>query len=1287
MARKIAPMKLECEVAFVPAVHDDRGGTVIFKGEQIKRQIESIGYNLNLEFPDASLPIGIRWRISPDLGLPITPFSIFRKGKKSTLPMKRISIDIANADKGKTVKFKNGPFYRAIVNIKNTQSSTANYAIAPLDAEFQDSRGRKQFFNAVAPGSSFSFLMDQPYLGGLHITGSSFEVVSATGITMQNYVNDPDWKLIQIVGLPFHKDSIDRDLYDTGKQGFVNTLLPPEEACRQRIDIYKLFYKNSPAAAPGGTPIPEWKVPDGAKLEKSYQQTAPILNGVTGTLNDIKEMLTKVYQTAPELYSGLQKNYLKEIKTLGIVDPANPNPSEDGTFQHPVCAATILSASTDNWHALGLGFGTLDFLPLGSNLPNNVLAAVALPGNIHAFDYMISASFRIPKIILVPQQDGFSIRYKQKLVGFEEGEYATLSHFDIQKPLPPLSLLAETIRQNRPLTRDDHYYEHVRLSWERTLQQEESPMCYSIAFKDNLLSGGAVRFLNETRPFIEGTNQPYVPAVRADENAEALPGREGNDFDRFHHDRSSVPFAGSITQHYYVATQNVFGLWSRWSVTTHTLVARTPQVPQVISANLSTNHEGITTHNYPGSKLEITVAWDWEDRTPFEIQLAGYFISPPVEDPPTNIPGIINGNNGGTIVRYRIRFNGFAPQLMKPDLSNNLIPVAVTEGSVEEDESGSAGSSDGQPSLSNPDMRTYRVSIKNIALDFTSETKLYFTAYARASEMRNPALLSGFSKPVVVQTADPVPRNPPVFVPDIRFATLPDVNNISRYQLQFPPVPGAISYAVYLATEMILLDRLTSITNYPKEKSIFQRRDALNTASINPVDRKRAIDAFTRVNKNPLTLLPGKSLVEIELELNGDTQGLFIYAVSSFTEQGAESPLSDWIYVVVPEKITPGPPVLNGVVNKKLPQPKASIKLNVGDGRNTESIELYRTNKAYLGSDIDMMGLPVSIGPTTGWTKFRITGGSNDEAVNDPLLPFDYYKIEEEIPTGWAPFYYRAVSLGTNQPTNGKLPGRSPASNLLELLPPAPSEAPTLTNVSLSSVGVDILRLSFQTNAYVGKSPFGNHTIKVYKQNEGTLLFDPLTGGDIPDLRKLTAGESEPLKQLVRLPGIDSTGTSAYALNLGLPEKIVLKIEVFDPLGRKSEQVISFSRPPEGVIISDIKVRSRLVETAISFKTNVSKVKPRRGQNTLTILLKSRSNVIRTLLNVGMHTIPDRLPPFPVGRGGVFGGTQQGDLFVYGVRFRNISGNNPFNRTMSLIIQLTDFKGNRAEEEIILNER
>lgn len=1264
-SRKIAPEFFDFEAGYAPAVINEAGGKRIFKREEIQQLLVDNHIGIETEVPASAVPVALRWRLSQNLGFPITPFNLWRKVKKSVSS----SVDIIHNNDFPFVYFLNGSFFRLTLDIKNNDTVDRNFIITPLDWKYRE-YDAKSFTLFVAAGTTGFISFDQPNTSGVKITGGNFFIQGGKGIRMEDYVNDPDWKLIQVVGLPFKQGAVDPQLYSNDKQGFINSLTDPVAASVQRVDLYKLFYKDPPSTAADGTVLPLWKTPTGVELNEAYSKNISIKNGQTGVLNDLKEMLEMVYTTAPAIYLGKQKNFLKEIQSLGIVDPANPNPKDNGTYKNPVCNTTLLSVSTDCWHSLGLGFGTIDFLPsAGTNF-----AAIIVPGDLHAFDYMVSAKFRTP---IIHYEVEFPAVLKEKFDGFTENEYAALCHFDLQLPPMPSQMLADTVEVNRPLIRDDHYYEDVRISWLKPLIAKKNPPVYAVALRNNI--SGAVNYLNDERHLIPGKPMPFLPASRSDADAPELTGRDSNFFDRYYHDRAAVPFIGNIIQQYYSASQNVFGLWSNWSIAQHQLSAKAPQVPRLVSASLKTNHEGITNHIYNDSVLEIVLSYDWEDRTPFEIQVGGYFFSPPVANPPVTVPGIVKSNSGGAMEKYVIRFTGDTPVLGKLDVADNFVAVSTTEGEVSEDPTATSGSSNGLPPASDPDIRSYRIKLKQISLNFTAETKLFFALYSRGSENKNTVLQSLYSPSLVINCLDPVAREAPVFTPEIKWAALPDASNISRYHLNITPVTGAVGYAVYRATEMSVRDRMNGITNYPANGSIFQRRDALNLASA--ADKKAAIDAFIRINNS---LIMG---MQVELEMDGDTGGLFLYAVSSFTEQGAESPLSDWIYVAVPEKITPAPPMLTGFVNKKIASPLAVLKVTPGAGSNTSTVELFRTTKKYLGADINMMGLPVQIGPAAGWSRYKVTDGINDEEVLDPAEPFDYYKVNEEIGNGWASVYYRVVGLGLNQPVNGKLPGRSASSNLLELLPPPPVTAPVINDAFITGNGpLTQIRLSFKTNAYVGSSPYGSHTVFIYKLNANG-LFDQLAGNEIPLLNKIIPPAAEPMDELIRLNAAPN-GFFNYGLNLAIEEKITLKIIVTDPLGRSSNAIVSYIKPApeEGIIISGIQVRTLAGVVRVVFKTNVGKSIPILGQNKLEIILRTlRMN--RMLINIAMHDIPDVLKlPATVG---IAGGTTRDEngLFTYTAAFRGAAFIKAFSLADTLIIRITDPKGEATEQAHALNFR
>jgi hypothetical protein len=1258
--RKPLPSHFECEAAYVPLMYTPEGTRRIFSVEEVKAILASQNAAIPPGIAERVFPVGLRWRVSPELGLPITPFTVWRKIKKSTIAPVQASLQRAT---GKTL-FLNGPFYRMVLAIKNNTTGPVTVDVTTLNSKYQEKGGKRFTISLTASGTT-SLVIDHPNVSGVKIN-SLVSITSALGITMRDYVNDPAWERVQVVGLPFKPGSIDTTLYTPDKQGFIGALTDPETACIQRADMYRAFVNPSPAVATDGTALPGFMYPKGDELLNAYRQATTTVGGSSGTLLDIREMFEKVYKQAPALLLGKQKNFIKTVHTLGIVDPANPNPKQNATFENPVCSTTLLSATTDCWHALGLGFGTIDFIPLG-NPAGGVLRAAALPTGLMAYDYMVTGVFKTPVIELVFD---FPVGLKEKWTGFEETEFAAICHFDLQLPPSPVSLQADTVSENRPLHRDDFYYEEVRLSWIKEAIQDRSPLCFAIAFRNNV-TGEPVRLLNSGRPFIPGVPQPYIPAKRADAGAEDPPGREGSAFLRFFHDRSPAPFAGSVSQQYYVAAQNVFGHWSSWTLATHTLSAKPPQVPRIVSANFISRTNGITNHVYPAS-LELVVNYDWQDRTPERIELAGTFLPAPGATPPL-IPGIMMSNAGGIINKYQLRFSGDIPLLVKLNAANVPEPVPATEGTVLADPGPSTGSSNGNPTTSNPDMRTYRVFLNNLQLDFSSQSKLWFAVYARATELKNPTAVSPYSPPVKFATADPLPRVPPAFVPEIKWASLPDATNTSRYHLKFPAVAGASGYAVYRATELSLRDRLSSIS-FPATGNIFQRRDALNSAT--PFEKSKAVDAFTRVNTKMITQ------PEIELEMDGDTQGLFIYAVSSFSEQAVESKLSDWIYVAVPEKITPAPPLLTGLVDKTPVIPKAVLRLSPGAGANTSGIEIYSSRNRRNVNDVNTMGPAIAKGPQPGWEKIQLVNGV-EELVLDPAESFHFYKIEQPILPGWAPYFYRAVGLGTDQPINGKFAGRSASSNLLEILPPVPATAPEIIDPSLlPNPGGTPLRLSFKTNAYHGESRHGAHSVFISRQNpEGN--YDVIAGGEIPGISKLQQGTSEPPNQLIRLtPGMN--GVSTFVFNMPIASAITMKITVIDPLGRKKEIIAGYKLPESNVRITALSFRRQLTEARLIFKTNVSKIKPVQGEFTLHISLRKGLNV-RNLLTTAMHKIPDTLQIMSR-NAGIAGGTTQDAmrLFTYTVVFRGLSSLSVFGRGATIIVSITDPAGVQTSAELRL---
>jgi hypothetical protein len=107
----------------------------------------------------------------------------------------------------------------------------------------------------------------------------------------------------------------------------------------------------------------------------------------------------------------------------------------------------------------------------------------------------------------------------------------------------------------------------------------------------------------------------------------------------------------------------------------------------------------------------------------------------------------------------------------------------------------------------------------------------------------------------------------------------------------------------------------------------------------------------------------------------------------------------------------------------------------------------------------------------------------------------------------------------------------------------------------------------------------------------------------------------------------------------------------------------------------------------LSFKANVSKAEPPVGQNTLIIGLRSKTNLVRVLVNVAIHDIPNRPLFIPVRNTSVYGGTQdESGLFVYGAQFRGAVIVNQFNAARAVVVRITNFKGETVEEQLLLED-
>ncbi|MBE7169244.1 MAG: hypothetical protein INR73_01555 [Williamsia sp.] len=1238
MARIYEAKTIDLEIAPCSAYQDPTGGVGVISKSKVLDQLNKIlDAKTVASIPQSFRPLALRWRVAPSLGLPQTPFQVYRRNKNTAYAEKSVPVFTA----GPLSIFTAGPYWTITFGLANTTAFPVTATLSPIDQKMEAIPGAA-FTRTIAPVSTQVVKLSYPNINGLILLSGSISILNLTGSTMNDIVNDPAWELIEVVGLPLKTAAAKAPVYANQPQGYPSNLKDGDAAAADRVDIARLFYTEPAYTQPDATVLPAWKTPTGAQLVGSLQATSSDKNGnTTGILYDIVEMLSKVHQN-PQLYTGEQINFKKKTAASSFSDGTSPS-TETAGFENPVCNTTLLGGAIDCWNALGIGLGTTDFAALGGNQKydeaGNTLNLL--------YDYMVSAQFLVPEKAV---DNIYEYPPKMKFVQYKTLEFAALSHAAPQIG-PVGALKIDNYTENRPAAIDKPYSKESKIYWNKPASL--FPVSYAIAVKDALT--GQLGYLNKNRAFLSAYPLPFFPAERADAAAVNGPGGDSDQYVRYYHHKNPVPFTGTARKDYYIAGQDVFGRWSPFVNGFTNLVPKPPANAEIISARFLIDSSDPSDHIYP-AELELVVAWHWDDRRPARINIGGLFV--PIPSPPATIQpdlvaeafGLAMGNATVDNRSYLISFPAFnasnpaasVPVLMK---ENPLTPVQATEGTVVIDTSGSDG---GGTTVK------YKIRLKNFVLNFENTSKLAMGLYLRAAENLNPGLFTPFSLPRVITASDPLPWLPPVLLPGVRWGSLPDASNTSRYRVSFSPVPHVAGYAIYRASEADLRYK-TGLPPVQPGTDLETRAGEL--ALLPAAGKEKGKDAFIRLNTHMLTD------PSIDAVLPGDLEGLYVYACTTFTPVGMESPFSSWIYVGVPHRYTPGSPQLTAFTKRVGNQREIQLKIEVPPGVPTETVEIYRTSKKHLAASPDYMGLPLTFGGLKNmqpnWQAFDGAG-----VLISPVTPESkvaVYKMTEQVAPSWQPFYYRAVAFGPHDEPKGKFPGRSKWSNPVEIQTAPPDAPPLISGAVLLPLNSMLMKLQFLSDAVVTSTPYGSFQLTVEQRNNATNLFEPIFQKAIPAITK---------KQAVNIPGLnifyradkDAAGWH-YEYYPAASDDLTLKITVTDPLGRSSFAVASYKKPPvvlPPVVIKNPVVKKLISSVEISFACSVGPKPAVKGSYTLEILaspkgaLQPRQPLTRyqVLLSQTMDTIGTAIPP---GNTGVYRESSPNleKLFVYHAFFKD----------------------------------
>lgn len=1117
---------------------------------------------------DQIIPMALRWRVNTSVGIPTGTFTLWRLHRKTEVsPSRFFPAEVGGGE----FKFAE-PFFQVMIQLNNPSlTNNLSVTLSPLNHRGELLPLLWRGFN-IAPRQSVNVEITYPNLGGFRVSVPASLSLPVLGISMKKFIERPEWEKCQLVGLPSKKTEIPAEVYDPGKQGFTSNLKDPLDASRERVDTMQVFYKTP--VPPAGIELQDWKTPNGDKTVVSLRTLIPTPNGSTGMVSDVLEMLKEVVGN-PKPYDGLQQNYTKIIEHGGFSEEQGGGQS--GNFQKRVLGLTLLNAGTDAWMATGLGFGATEFPKFfQKNDPKITYIGDYFDSE---FYYMVTANFRTPHYKYTQSAGGFPFNIARTFDRFEINEYVAVAKPSLRFAIPLTDLLTEQAAEVRPSDRNEPYREAIRVSWKKPIVLHIQS--YALALRTDMASP-KTRWLNPDRVLLEGMPQPFLPTERADGlgNDPNTPVREKPPFQRFIHQRSPLPFAGSRQHMYFIAGLDVFGRWAQWRDASWFSQAKPPQQPLVAEAKFLPMKDFANLPVLP-NRLEFVLAWDWTDRSPNEIVVSGKFLPDAAFQSGFDIASIVQTNGlehsagaAGSVLHLAIRFTGVTPRLVTPGTDT---PIPESQAKV------SFINADGE-------VRHYKIELFDVQTGFNDPTasvsnandRVAYAVYAKSSEQVNPEAFSAYTAGLICKVLDPRPKPQPILQPaQVEWAAMPDAANRARFHLKFPAVTGEVRYIAYRATEAKLRDLvgLPPLSNLSPtlQNGLVARATQLRDL---PTEAKtRAKDAFIRVNN---ALLPQP---ETELDLPGDLDGLYIFAVTTVSRMQVESGFSNWVFVGVPQLATPGAPSLEFRYREETENNRYRVELLVEPDPTTDlgKLELFRVRSPFLAADLDTMGPPIASGPThPTWEALNEHGVI--AAAGERIVRF---RVVDFVPKSWHPYFYRAVAFGTEDLAVGKLPGRSAPSNLIEVRSKAPAALPQIGDASLSAIGTSQLRLTFRTDAEIrSSSVFGDFEIEIRRRSAANAFYESF---DPQILAKTSAIAQTPQSQtrVFSRSRRDAQGFCTYGILFDYAESADLEIIVSDPLKRSNRASVTFVEAPFEVILRNLEVRRFFNSIDIVFRCNI----------------------------------------------------------------------------------------------------
>jgi hypothetical protein len=959
--------------------------------------------------------IALRWVLNPALGIPLAPFTVWRRAtqlREAMTPITgwhKIGHDTFGWD-GVT------EFLRIELEVS-----------APVTAQGltrADPDGRP--VTTVSAPAGKIVLQGGPMVG-VRVDNPG-AVIAARGLSTVTMANGSGWKEIEVVGLPFGPDLSGSTYYAKVPQGRVGALTDPVSAAVQRLARWGPVLGWAPLAG-----LPPWQRPDPAQLVKEMQ--GDVLGGLAKVLKQAPPPLVDQQQLVEVRQELAELRQIVGSKVGGLNGAGDNQRSE--IRARPLQGLTT-SVATDSWASLALGFGT--GAEISPNTPD---------------DFMVTAPWRGTMSLPVqapwpwPWGDSPDPVMVSKEVDRELAAVvlAPEPRSAPHEPTPIATSIA--FAEGAPMLDEPYHCASViRTTRPPALSGVPRVAAYGLGRFDGPATG---HYSMRQHPLAKG----WIPV------GSAVPVRQpGHPADPALHPDSAMlrdsgiemPVTGADKRYQYaVAATDLFGQWSHWSAGWLSVGPAKVQVPRVavLRAQASPGTNGADPCRLVAS---VEVVWDRRERSCSRMEVVVDVFDPtpapphPLADPP-DAP-----QPAFTLAGVEISFDADGNPLSSP--------AGVSVVGLHEDDT---------PVTSvdpfTGDERRYRITFTSLAVTYGGADEKAVAVYVQAEETIRPDEWSGWSHAREAAIA-PNPLPPPVPVPLTPefplWASLPNAAGESYAPVTWTPT-GAWRYRVYEATEAALLavcgepgptltdgygERMHTLFGLYADKGNWTKlRSAYRKLGTEPVAPPVQPDGTMRVEN----LLPrGSGLIHCYVVVGVTKSNV----VSAWPEPDGTG-RNGFLAYAIPKPLRPAQPEILARHDKS-----GEVRVTVrADGAvPATKIRLYRAANALLARNVGTMQLIATVDTDpAGWHETEI--------------------VDTSAPHSWSRLQYRAVAVTDDDPDRAGMAVASPPSKSYALLNPPPNP-PTLSltsNMRGSTATMSLVRVT--TDAPHSGTEAGDHRL------------------------------------------------------------------------------------------------------------------------------------------------------------------------------------------------------------------